>query len=48
MFDAGWYGKGYAAEHDLSSDPHNVVSNIDMPGVISHGKEKNIGLILYT
>jgi alpha-glucosidase len=47
MFDAGWYGKGYAAEHDLSSDPHNVVSNIDMPKVISHGKEKNVGLILY-
>ncbi len=47
MFDAGWYGKGYAAEFDQSSNPKNVVAAIDMPTVISHGKEKNIGLILY-
>ncbi|MEO8174006.1 MAG: glycoside hydrolase family 97 catalytic domain-containing protein, partial [Sediminibacterium sp.] len=47
MFDAGWYGKGYAAEHDQSSDPHNVVAEIDMARVIDYGKEKNIGLILY-
>jgi alpha-glucosidase len=47
MFDAGWYGKGYAAEFDKDSDPVKVVDNIDMPKVISHGKEKGIGLILY-
>ncbi len=47
MFDAGWYGKGYAAEFDKESDPHRVVAAIDMPAVIAHGKEKGIGLILY-
>lgn len=47
MFDAGWYGKGYAAEFDKDSDPVKVVANIDMPQVILHGKEKGIGLILY-
>ena len=47
MFDAGWYGKGYAAEFDKDSDPVKVVANIDMPKVIIHGKEKGIGLILY-
>lgn len=47
MFDAGWYGKGYAAEFDKDSDPVKVVPEIDMPKVINHGKEKGIGLILY-
>lgn len=47
MFDAGWYGKGYAAEFDKDSDPVKVVANIDLPKVISYGKEKGIGLILY-
>lgn len=47
MFDAGWYGKGYAAEHDPESDPRIVVEAIDMPKVISYGRSKNIGLILY-
>ena len=47
MFDAGWYGKGYSAEFDQGSNPKNVVATIDMPKVISYGKEKNIGLILY-
>lgn len=47
MFDAGWYGKGYAAEFDKDSDPVKVVANIDMPKVVSHGMEKGIGLILY-
>ena len=47
MFDAGWYGKGYAAEFDKDSDPVKVVPDINMPKVISHGKEKGIGLILY-
>lgn len=47
MFDAGWYGKGYAAEFDKESDPHRVVANINMPEVIREGKEKGIGIILY-
>lgn len=47
MFDAGWYGKGYAAEFDKDSDPVKVVSAIDMPGVTRYAKEKGIGLILY-
>ena len=47
MFDAGWYGKGYAAEFDQSSNPRNVVKAIDMPKVIGYGQSKKIGLILY-
>lgn len=47
MYDAGWYGKGYSAEFDVSSNPRNVVPEIDMPEVIRYGKEKGIGVILY-
>jgi len=47
MFDAGWYGKGYSAEFDQSSNPRNVVSTIDMNKVTGYGRSKNIGLILY-
>ncbi len=47
MFDAGWYGKGYAAEHDPDSDPDKVVPGIDLNKVISYGRERNIGLIVY-
>jgi len=47
MYDAGWYGKGYSAEFDKSSDPVKVVPEIDMPKVISYGKTNGIGLILY-
>lgn len=43
MFDAGWYG----AEFRGSSDPTQVIPQIDMPKVIQYGKEKGIGVILY-
>jgi alpha-glucosidase len=43
MFDAGWYG----AEFRSSSDPTQVIADIDMPRVIAYGKEKGIGVILY-
>lgn len=47
MFDAGWYGKGYAAEHDPASDPRKVVPAIDIHRVIQYGKEHGVGLIVY-
>ncbi|WP_232541035.1 glycoside hydrolase family 97 protein [Spirosoma endbachense] len=43
MFDAGWYG----AEFRGSSDPTKPIPAIDMPKVIQHGKDNNIGVILY-
>ncbi|MVT10351.1 glycoside hydrolase family 97 protein [Chitinophaga tropicalis] len=43
MYDAGWYG----AEFYSSSDPTQVIPAIDMPRVITYGKEKGIGVILY-
>jgi len=43
MFDAGWYG----AEFRTTSDPTQVIPEIDMPQVIQYGKEKGIGVILY-
>ena len=43
LFDAGWYG----AEFRSSSDPTQVIPEIDMPKVIAYGKEKGIGIILY-
>lgn len=43
MFDAGWYG----AEFRSTSDPTQVIPQIDLPTVIQHGKEKGIGVILY-
>jgi alpha-glucosidase len=43
MFDAGWYG----AEFRGTSDPTQVIPQIDMPKVIAYGNEKNIGVILY-
>lgn len=47
LFDAGWYGKGYAAEHSPDSDPFKVVPEIDLPRIIRYGKERNIGLLVY-
>ncbi len=43
MFDAGWYG----AEFRSSSDPTQVIPQIDMLKVIQYGKDKGIGVILY-
>jgi len=43
MFDAGWYG----AEFRSTSDPTQVIPQIDMPKVIQYGKENGIGVILY-
>jgi alpha-glucosidase len=43
MFDAGWYG----AEFRGTSDPTQVIPQIDMSKVISYGKGKGIGVILY-
>ncbi len=43
MFDAGWYG----AEFRSTSDPTQVISQMDMPLIIQHAKEKGIGVILY-
>jgi alpha-glucosidase len=43
LFDAGWYG----AEFRSSSDPTQVIPQIDLPRVIQYGKEKGIGVILY-
>ena len=43
MFDAGWYG----AEFRSTSNPTQVIPEINMDSVIRHGKEKGIGVILY-
>ena len=43
MFDAGWYG----AEFRSSSDPTQVIPQIDMSKVLQYGKDKGIGIILY-
>lgn len=43
MYDAGWYG----AEFRSSSDPTQVIPEIDMKKVIAYGKQKGIGVILY-
>ena len=42
-YDAGWYGP----ERDASSNPVTVKSDIDMPDVISYGRDRGIGLICY-
>ena len=43
MFDAGWYGQ----EFRTSSDPTQVIEQMDLPKIITYGKEKGIGVILY-
>jgi len=43
LFDAGWYGK----EFNSTSDPRKYIEKLDIPKVISYGKAKNIGIILY-
>lgn len=43
LFDAGWYGR----EFNSTSDPTQVIPDIDMKQVIEYGKQKNIGVILY-
>lgn len=47
LLDAGWYGKGYAAEFDPESDPRVVVPELDLHHVINYGKEKGIGVLVY-
>lgn len=41
MYDAGWYGP------ERSSDPTQVIAQIDLPKVVAYGKQKGIGVILY-
>jgi len=43
MFDAGWYGHEFRS----SSDPTQVIPAMDLPRIISYGKEKGVGVILY-
>jgi len=43
MFDAGWYG----AEFRTSSDPTQIIPELDLHQVIARGKEKGVGVILY-
>ncbi|HVU56240.1 MAG TPA: glycoside hydrolase family 97 catalytic domain-containing protein, partial [Puia sp.] len=43
LFDAGWYG----AEFRTVSNPTQPIPAIDMPKVITYGKSKGIGVILY-
>ena len=42
-FDAGWYGP----EGSSSSDPTKPIPALDLATVISYGKSKNVGVILY-
>lgn len=43
LFDAGWYGK----EFNSTSDPRKYIDKLNIPEVISYGKSKNIGIVLY-
>jgi len=43
LFDAGWYGK----EFNTTADPRKYIDQLDIPEVISYGKTKNVGVILY-
>ncbi len=47
LFDAGWYGLGYAHYADPKSDPTKVYSTIDMPLILKYAARKNIGIMLY-
>lgn len=43
MFDAGWYGHEFRS----FSDPTQVIPEMDLPQIITYGKEKGVGVILY-
>lgn len=43
MFDAGWYGHEFRS----TSDPTQVIPQMDLSKIIAYGKEKGIGVILY-
>jgi Glycoside hydrolase 97. len=43
MFDAGWYGHEFRS----TSDPTQVIPEMDLPKIIEYGKAKGIGVILY-
>jgi alpha-glucosidase len=47
LFDAGWYGLGYAEQYNPRSDPNKVIPQIDMSTVLQHAKGKGIGVLLY-
>jgi len=49
-FDAGWYGYEYNDSSDATTitlDPRRSKGPFDLHEIISYGKEKNIGVILY-
>ncbi|MDG5799344.1 glycoside hydrolase family 97 catalytic domain-containing protein [Marinilabiliaceae bacterium ANBcel2] len=49
LLDAGWYGMGYGIpnENDPSSDPRNVIEELDIEKVVDYASQKSMGLILY-
>lgn len=45
--DAGWYGLGYAQEHNPLSDATAPVAELDMNSVAQYAESQGVGLILY-
>lgn len=49
-FDAGWYGHEYDDAADATAvnvDPKRSKGPLDLPAVIRHARERNVGVILY-
>lgn len=47
LFDAGWYGLGYAEEANPRSDPKEVIAGLDVPAVVEYAGANGIGVLLY-
>ncbi len=47
LFDAGWYGLGYSYESSSSSDPMDVIDEMDMDEIRAYAEDKGVGIILY-
>ncbi len=46
LIDAGWYSKlpGYGSEMDFKADITKTIPEIDLPGLISYARSKNVGI----
>lgn len=47
LLDAGWYGLGYSEERNPGSVPTRPRPTLDIEEVMSHAKDKDIGILLY-
>jgi alpha-glucosidase len=49
LIDAGWYTNkpSYGGDADVTADITKSIPEIDLPGLVAYGRERNVGIILW-